>query len=227
MTSSPVLIPRSEHSISRDMISPQALKVLYGLKDAGYDSFLVGGCVRDLLLGREPKDFDVVTNASPEEVRKLFRNSRLIGRRFRLVHVGFGREIIEVATYRAMPNESIDDLDDRTMKSDAGRILRDNVYGSREEDALRRDFTINSLYYNIADFSVIDYAGGVNDLRDGAIRMIGDPAIRYREDPVRMLRAVRFAAKLGLKIVDDTARPIVELAPLLKDVPAARCLKRC
>lgn len=222
MSHSAVLIPRPEHTISRDLISQNALKVLYGLKDAGYDSFLVGGCVRDLLLGREPKDFDVVTNAHPEEIRAVFRNCRLIGRRFRLAHVRFGREVIEVATYRAIPQEEDDADGNRVMLADSGRILRDNVYGTREEDALRRDFTVNALYYNIVDFSVIDFAGGVSDLNAGLIRMIGDPVKRYREDPVRMLRAVRFSAKLGLRIEDSTAAPVFELAHLLQEVPPAR-----
>ncbi|MDH5649731.1 MAG: polynucleotide adenylyltransferase PcnB, partial [Gammaproteobacteria bacterium] len=165
----PLKIPRAEHTISRSLVSQHALKVLYGLKDAGYDAYLVGGCVRDLLLGREPKDFDVVTNAHPEEIRQVFRNCRLIGRRFRLAHVRFGREIIEVATYRAIPQ--VEDEEDEAMLTESGRILRDNVYGTQEEDAVRRDFTVNALYYNIADFSVIDYAGGVEDLKKGMIRM--------------------------------------------------------
>jgi len=178
----------------------------------------VGGGVRDLLLGREPKDFDVATDASPEEVRDVFRNSRLIGRRFRLAHVQFGREIIEVATFRAGQDEQLADQ----HQTDEGMLLRDNVYGNIQQDALRRDFTVNALYYNIADFSIIDYAGGVEDLNNGILRLLGDPETRYREDPVRMLRAVRFAAKLGFRVASETESPIRELAPLLSDVPAAR-----
>ncbi len=204
--------------MSRANISPNALKVLYRLKSAGYQAHLVGGGVRDLLLGREPKDFDVATDASPEEVRDVFRNSRLIGRRFRLAHVQFGREIIEVATFRAGQDEQLADQ----HQTDEGRLLRDNVYGNIEQDALRRDFTVNALYYNIADFSIIDYAGGVEDLNNGVLRLLGDPETRYREDPVRMLRAVRFAAKLGFRVASETESPIRELAPLLSDVPAAR-----
>jgi poly(A) polymerase len=204
--------------LSRANISPNALKVLYRLKSAGYQAHLVGGGVRDLLLGREPKDFDVATDASPEEVRDVFRNSRLIGRRFRLAHVQFGREIIEVATFRAGQDEQLADQ----HQTDEGMLLRDNVYGNIEQDALRRDFTVNALYYNIADFSIIDYAGGVEDLNNGILRLLGDPETRYREDPVRMLRAVRFAAKLGFRVASETESPIRELAPLLSDVPAAR-----
>lgn len=213
----PVTIARDEHCISRANISQAALKVLYRLKDSGYQAHLVGGGVRDLLLGREPKDFDVATDATPEEVREVFRNSRLIGRRFRLAHVRFGREIIEVATFRA--GQSVEQVEHQT---DNGMILRDNVYGSIEEDALRRDFTVNALYYNIHDFSVIDYAGGMRDLEDGLLRLMGDPETRYREDPVRMLRAARFAAKLGFRIEPATEAPIATLANLLGDVPAAR-----
>ena len=174
--------------------------------------------MRDLLLGREPKDFDVATDASPEQVREVFRNCRLIGRRFRLAHVQFGREIIEVATFRAGQDAQESEL----HQTDEGRLLRDNVYGTIEQDALRRDFTVNALYYNIADFSIIDYAGGVEDLNNGVLRLLGDPETRYREDPVRMLRAVRFAAKLGFRVAPETESPISEFAPLLAEVPAAR-----
>lgn len=181
------------------------------MKDAGYASLLVGGCVRDLLLGREPKDFDVVTDARPEEIKKLFHGARLIGRRFRLAHVRFGREIIEVATFRAAPPE------------DATAAAHDNnIFGTQEEDARRRDFTVNALYYDIRDRSIIDYVGGVADLERGVLRMIGDPASRYREDPVRMLRAVRFAAKLAFTIDRASAAPIRELASQLLVVPPAR-----
>lgn len=220
-SSQPVTIPRPEHSISRASISSAALKVLYGLKEAGYQSFLVGGGVRDLLLGREPKDFDVTTDATPEEVRRLFRSCRLIGRRFRLAHVRFGREVIEVATFRARHDEQSDE-DNDSAHSEEGRILRDNVFGSLEEDAWRRDFTINALYYDIKDFSVVDYVGGLGDLEAGTLRLIGDPEQRYREDPVRMLRAVRFAAKLGFRVHPDSEAPMQDLGQLLEDIPAAR-----
>jgi poly(A) polymerase len=220
--STPTIIPRSEHGITRANISPNALKVLYRLKDAGYQACLVGGGVRDLLLGREPKDFDIATSAHPDEVRRLFRNCRLIGRRFRLAHVVYGREIIEVATFRGRQNGTEDDDDTDSAVSDAGRILRDNVYGTIEEDAWRRDFSVNALYYDIADFSVRDYVGGMADLKAGVLRMIGDPEARYREDPVRMLRAARFAAKLGFRIEAATAAPITRLAGLLQDIAPSR-----
>ncbi len=211
-------IPRSEHSISRSNISENALKVLYRLHKAGYQACLVGGGVRDLLLGLEPKDFDVATDAQPEDVKALFRNCRIIGRRFRLAHVFYGREIIEVATFRGMG----DGDEGQRMQSDEGRILRDNVYGSIEEDAIRRDFTVNALYYDIKDSSVLDYMNGMQDIQGGVLKLIGDPEQRYREDPVRMLRAVRFAVKLGFKIHEDTERPINELAGLLRDISPSR-----
>lgn len=211
----PVIVPRAEHAISRKQISQNALNVLYTLKDAGFDAYLVGGCVRDLLLGHEPKDFDVSTNALPEQVHKLFRRSRLIGRRFKLVHVRFGREVIEVATFRAPPGAN-GDVDAQ------GRIVQDNVYGTLEQDAWRRDFTVNALYYNIRDFSIIDYTGGINDLNAGVIRLIGDVETRYREDPVRMLRALRFVAKLGLQLDAKTEQGIFDWGSLLKDIPPAR-----
>jgi poly(A) polymerase len=178
--------------------------------------------VRDLLLGREPKDFDVVTDAHPDIVYKLFRNCRLIGRRFRLAHVQFGREIIEVATFRAATKDAQTVGDSAIRLSHGGRIIRDNVYGSIEDDAWRRDFTINALYYDIDNFAVLDYAGGLTDLKAGVIRLIGDPEQRYREDPVRMLRAVRFAAKLGFRIHPDAERALYSLGRLLEDVPPAR-----
>jgi poly(A) polymerase len=214
-----IRIPRSEHSISRADISGGALKVLYTLKKAGFEAYLVGGGVRDLLLGREPKDFDVVTDAEPEEIKRLFRSARLIGRRFRLAHVRFGPEIIEVATFRG----AVEDTDEDDHVSVNGRIVRDNVYGTTvEEDVWRRDFSVNSLYYDIRDFSVLDYTGGMADLEAGTLRIIGDPVRRYREDPVRMLRAVRFAAKLGFRLGDETAAAIPECAAMLADIPAAR-----
>ncbi|MFT5593358.1 MAG: poly(A) polymerase [Oceanicoccus sp.] len=214
------IIERNDHDISRDNISENALKVLYRLKKSGFEAYLVGGGVRDLLLGLHPKDFDVATNASPEQVNKLFRNSRLIGRRFRLVHVVYGRDVIEVATLRGHHENAQGKQQSKT--SDSGMLLRDNVYGTIDEDAVRRDFTINALYYDIKDFSVRSYEGGMQDLKRRNIRLIGDPETRYREDPVRMLRAVRFAAKLDFKIEAATANPINELAPLMADVPAAR-----
>lgn len=214
-------IPRPEHSISRADISGGALKVLYTLKNAGFEAYLVGGGVRDLLLGREPKDFDVVTDAEPEQIKRLFRSARLIGRRFRLAHVRFGPEIIEVATFRGAAENSNSDGDDRVSVD--GRILRDNVYGtSVADDVWRRDFSVNGLYYDIRDFSVLDYTGGMADLEAGVLRIIGDPLHRYREDPVRMLRAVRFAAKLGFRLGDETAAAIPECAPMLADIPPAR-----
>jgi poly(A) polymerase len=260
----PLVIPRSEHSISRAAISPNALKVLYRLKEAGYQGFLVGGAVRDLLLGLRPKDFDVATNALPEEVRRLFRNCRLIGRRFRLAHVFFGNEIIEVATFRATAAPEREDAEDGDPDAEAegsdggggdegeaegraesgaddaaaefsppsdsehrafdprGRILRDNLYGTIEEDVWRRDFAANGLYYNIEDFSIWDFVDGVRDIKERRLKLIGDPETRYREDPVRMLRAVRFAAKLDFSIEPNTERPIKQLAYLLDGVPPAR-----
>ena len=216
----PLIIPRSQHALSRADVSKNALKVLYRLKDAGYQSFLVGGSVRDLLLGRHPKDFDIATDARPEEVRALFSNSRLIGRRFRLAHVRFGREIIEVATFRRSGLQ--EDADNGQVFHASGRIISDNVYGTLEEDAWRRDFTINALYYNIADYSIWAFADGLTDLRARQLRLIGDPERRYREDPVRMLRAARFAAKLDLAVHENTAAPVPEMARLIDDVPPAR-----
>jgi poly(A) polymerase len=282
------VIPRDSHPISRSKIAPEALRVLYRLREAGFEAFLVGGCVRDLMLGLEPKDFDVATDALPEQVKRLFRNCRLVGRRFRLAHVFFGRDIIEVATFRASGGPPIadeiddteedilddavlgdDDLDDEDdedgfddgvprddngdidgnidpdyvppqrpaeaqppmaaatpaggrLVDESGRILRDNVYGSIDEDVWRRDFTCNALYYNIADFSLWDYCGGFEDVQARRLRLIGDPETRYREDPVRMLRAARFEAKLGLSLEPATAEPIPRLRELLGGVPPAR-----
>lgn len=215
----PVIVPRGDHCISRANISENALKVLYRLSQAGYDVYLVGGGVRDLLLGREPKDFDVVTNARPDEIKSVFRNCRLIGRRFRLAHIHFGREIIETATFRRLHDEE----EDGARVVENGQILRDNVYGdSLEEDALRRDFTINALYYDIRDFSVVDFAGGMADIEAGHLRLMGDPEQRYKEDPVRMLRAVRFAVKLGFRIEERTEKPLFELGHLLEGIPSSR-----
>lgn len=214
----PLIIPRAEHCISRDNISSSALKVLYRLKDAGFAAYLVGGGVRDLLLNIAPKDFDIATNALPEEIKNLFRNCILIGRRFRLAHIRFGHEIIEVATFRADHSKATGE----EARSLDGLILRDNVYGTIEEDAIRRDFTINALYYNIADFSVVDYCGGLNDLKKKQLKMIGDPLQRYQEDPVRLLRAIRFAAKLDFKIEKKTAAAIQEIAYLLHQTAPPR-----
>lgn len=214
----PLLYTRDEHTISRKHISESALKVLYRLDNAGFRACLVGGGVRDLFLGREPKDFDIATDARPAQVRELFRNCRLIGRRFRLAHVRFGREIIEVATFRA----AIDTDVDAAEVSEEGRILRDNAYGDIDDDVWRRDFTVNALYYDIHDFSVIDYVDGVEDLKKGVLRLIGDPYQRYREDPVRMLRAVRFAVKLGFRLDDRTSAPLAEFGHLLGAISPAR-----
>ncbi|RXD32937.1 polynucleotide adenylyltransferase PcnB [Xanthomonas perforans] len=211
------VIPRDQHTISRKDISPNALRVLYRLRESGFGAYLVGGAVRDLLVGGHPKDFDVATDATPEEVKALFRNCRLIGRRFRLAHVVFGREIIEVATFRA----NVDDgSGDREL--DNGRLVRDNVYGTIEDDAIRRDFTCNALYYAIEDFSVRDYCGGFEDVQARLMKLIGDPELRYQEDPVRMLRAVRLAAKLNFDIEAGTAEPIPRLAGLLSEAAPAR-----
>jgi poly(A) polymerase len=219
-------ISRQEHPVSRKQLSPNALKVLYRLKDQGYHAYLVGGCIRDILLGLEPKDFDVVTNATPEQVKACFNNCRLIGRRFRLAHVMFGREIIEVATFRGHHDDNAKANDQNEKKvskqSDEGQLLRDNVYGTIEEDAERRDFTINALYYSINDYAIYDFANGMRDINKGLIDLIGDPETRYREDPVRMLRAVRFATKLNMQIAERTEAPIFELNHLLSNIPPAR-----
>ena len=214
----PHVIPRAAHNVSRKEFSKSALKVLYRLNKAGYQAFLVGGCVRDAMLELHPKDFDVATDATPEEVRALFGNCRLIGRRFRLAHVRFGREVIKVATFRAAAVHADDDV----AHDQEGRILRDNVYGSIDEDVWRRDFTCNALYYNIADFSIWDYVGGVEDVERRRLVLIGDPGQRLREDPVRMLRAVRFAAKLDFTIDPAVVKAIQHHASLLSNVPAAR-----
>ena len=224
-------IPRDEHDISRKNISPNALKVLYRLSEHGFAALIVGGGVRDLLLGKHPKDFDVATEATPEQVRDLFKNARIIGRRFKIVHIRFGREIIEVTTFRAH-HQATNEVDqsatrrqiqglDSAHTSD-GMILRDNVYGNIDEDAMRRDFTVNALYYTIEGFRVLDFCNGSADLAARQIRMIGDPEERYREDPVRMLRAIRFSAKLGFEIEVSTREPIPRLAELLESISPAR-----
>jgi len=217
------VIARDAHPISRKHISPNALRVLYRLRDNGFGAYLVGGAVRDLLVGGHPKDFDVATDATPEQVKGLFRNCRLIGRRFRLAHVVYGREIIEVATFRANSDDGSGDRE----QHEGGRLLRDNVYGSIEDDAIRRDFTANALYYAIEDFSVRDYTGGFEDVQNRVMKLIGDPVQRYREDPVRMLRAVRLAAKLGFEIDPASAAPLPELASLLREAAPARLFEEC
>ncbi len=214
------VISRDVHGVSRKQMSRNALRVLYHLRESGYSAYLVGGAVRDLLVGRAPKDFDIATDATPEQVKAAFRNCRLIGRRFRLAHVVFGREIIEVATFRA--NGGNDDEDAAREVLASGRLVRDNLYGNIEEDALRRDFTANALYYSIADFGIHDYVGGFDDVRARVLRLIGEPEARYREDPVRMLRAARLAAKLGFSIEPATAEPIPRLAGLLTESAPAR-----
>jgi poly(A) polymerase len=219
----PEVLNGSQHSLQRNQFSRYAVSIVERLQNAGYQAYLVGGCVRDLMLGITPKDFDVATSATPEQVRAEFRNARIIGRRFKLVHIHFGREIIEVATFRANhPQDEEDEDSNQSSRNESGRILRDNVYGTLEEDAQRRDFTINALYYDPVTERVLDYANGVHDIRNRLIRLIGDPQQRYKEDPVRMLRAVRFAAKLDFGIEKHSATPIRPLAPMLRDIPAAR-----
>jgi poly(A) polymerase len=231
-SSSPRIIPREQHGIGRDHIHPCALKVTSGLQEAGYSAFIVGGAARDLLLGLEPKDFDVATNATPEEVRAIFRRSRIIGRRFRLVHVMCGAETVEVSTFRGGPSgpPGPQDLADSGENGEGlhnhadehGRLLRDNVFGSQEEDAKRRDFTVNALFFDPVQEELWDYLNGYEDIKARRLRIIGNPVRRYREDPVRMLRVVRLAAKLDMQIDADTAAPISELAPLLRNVPPSR-----
>lgn len=210
-----------QHDLSPEDISPNALYSVKRLQQAGYSAYVVGGCVRDLLLGIHPKDYDVVTDATPEQIRDLFHNARIIGRRFRLVHLPFGRELIEVATFRAEHTYEDDD-EHLAARNASGRILRDNIFGSLDDDAYRRDFTINALYYDPISEQIIDHVQGVRDIRERQIRLIGSPRQRYQEDPVRMLRAVRFAAKLNCQIEPHTAAPIHDLAHLLEEIPPAR-----
>ena len=212
------IIPFKEHGVERDGISSAARKVTEGLQIAGYKAFVVGGAVRDLLLKRHPKDFDIATNATPEEVRRIFRRSRIIGRRFRLVHVMFGEETVETSTFRRMVEAEAAQTDEH------GRLLRDNEFGDQEQDAARRDFTANALFYDPATQEIFDYHNGYADIRANTLRMIGDPTLRYREDPVRMLRAVRLSAKLGMQLDEATAAPIASLKNLLDNVPKARLL---
>lgn len=218
----PTILPLDRHGIRRARIHPCALKVTATLRQAGHAAFIVGGAVRDLLLEREPKDFDVATDATPDEVRALFRRARIIGRRFRIVHVYCGADTIEVTTFRAhAPAGGALDEDEHATAED-GLILRDNLFGRQDEDAARRDFTVNALYYDPEREEIWDYHGGVEDARKRVLRIIGDAATRYREDPVRMLRAARFAAKLDFRIDPATRAPIAELAPMLARIPRAR-----
>ncbi len=210
-----VSLPVARHGVRREQVSSAARRTCDGLQQAGYKAYVVGGAVRDLIAGIVPKDYDVATDATPEQVRGLFRRSRIIGRRFQIVHVMFGAETIEVSTFRAAHDAD-------TVKDEHGRVLRDNVWGSQAEDAARRDFTVNALYYDPATETVFDYHHGVRDLQAKMLRMIGDPAERYREDPVRMLRAVRLSAKLGLNLDPKLSAPIKEMAGLIENVPAAR-----
>jgi len=211
-------------AIERDWLSDAALQVAGALQEAGFDGYLVGGCVRDLLLRRRPKDFDITTDASPEQVKQLFRRARIIGRRFQLVHVRFGREIIEVATYRAKPDGARVPAGRRGVKPVAadGRVIDDNAFGTIEQDAARRDFTINSLYYDPRREQVLDFAGGVKDARKRILRMLGNPGARFTEDPVRMLRALRFRAKLDLTLESGLQPAIAECRGLLESVPPPR-----
>ncbi len=234
-----VEVPKAEHGIDPALVDDRAVKVVNTLADAGYEAYIVGGAVRDLLLGMRPKDFDVATNATPEQVKGLFRRAFIIGRRFRIVHVVHGRgrdhEVIEVSTFRAMVDASAAEAvpgDEKTAKGDLagkshavdaeGRVLRDNVWGPQVEDAARRDFTINAMYYDPRREIVVDYHGGIKDARKKLLRMIGDPDTRYREDPVRIVRVVRFAAKLGFEIEPKTRAPIQAMAALLENVPPSR-----
>jgi poly(A) polymerase len=225
------IIARSEHGISRQQISPYCLKVLYKLGDAGFDAFIVGGGVRDLLLGLKPKDFDIATNATPQQIKAIFRNSRIIGRRFRIVHVIFGHEIIEVSTFRGTSQDTATIVSERmtaesrhedAVQSTNGMILRDNVWGSIKEDVLRRDFTVNALYYTVNNFEIHDYLNGLADIDLRILRMIGDAEQRYREDPVRLLRAIRLAVKLNFKLAKETEEPIASCTKLLESVSPAR-----
>ena len=211
----PTILSQKQHGIDPQLVSPNAIRVTQTLQDAGFKAFIVGGAVRDLLLSVKPKDFDVATNATPEQVKQLFRRAFIIGRRFQIVHVMFGQELIEVTTFRGASA-------DMAPKDEHGRVLRDNTFGEQHEDAVRRDFTINAMYYDPASQSVLDYHGGIADIRAKTLRIIGVPEERYREDPVRMLRVVRFAAKLKFSIDAATGAPIAVMAPLINNVPAAR-----
>lgn len=216
---------KNEHKLNKSAISSSSLKVIKRLKEKGYDAFLVGGGVRDLLLGHQPKDFDITTNAKPEEIKAIFRNSRIIGRRFRIVHILFGRDIIEVSTFRASPQQqsSLSSSHHSFIKQDeTGFLVRDNLYGSQEEDAFRRDFTINALYYDPEEEILVDFCQGMEDLQKGRLTLIGEPQERFREDPVRILRALRFEAKLGFSMADELKEALVAFAPLLEEVSPSR-----
>ncbi|MBP1750308.1 MAG: poly(A) polymerase [Deltaproteobacteria bacterium] len=232
MESKPKVVPKKEHRISRKQMSGNALRILYRLNSRGFIAYLVGGCVRDLMLGRTPKDFDIGTNATPGQIKKLFHNCRLVGRRFRLAHIRFQDEIIEVSTFRrAGEDTDIEEIPEVEhgrrrhvghLKDEHGMVLADNIFGSPEEDALRRDFTINALAYNIADSSVVDFSTGLADLKERLIRCIGDPSVRFTEDPVRMLRAIRFAASHNLEIEDGVWQAILKLSPIISRVSPSR-----
>ena len=211
----PTVLSAKEHGINPQLVSANAIRVTQTLQDNGFKAFIVGGAVRDLLTGVKPKDFDIATNATPEQVKRLFRRAFIIGRRFQIVHVMFGQDLLEVTTFRGPSN-------DAAPKDEHGRVLRDNTFGEQHEDAARRDFTINAMYYDPASQTVLDYHGGVKDIRKKVLRIIGVPETRYREDPVRMLRVVRFAAKLQFTIDPATQAPIAVMAPLINNVPAAR-----
>jgi poly(A) polymerase len=216
-TREPAIISRTRHGIGREAVSPGSARACATLQAKGYKAYVVGGAVRDLLAGMPPKDFDVATDATPEEIRSLFKRSRIVGRRFRIVHVYMGREIVEITTFRGSQGTA-------AKTDDHGRLLNDNAFGTLAEDAARRDFTVNALYFDPTTEHILDYHHGVADLEQKTLRMIGDPGARYREDPVRMLRAVRLSAKLGLFIDPAARRPIREMAPLLENVPQARLL---
>ncbi|MFZ1180003.1 MAG: polynucleotide adenylyltransferase PcnB, partial [Herbaspirillum sp.] len=211
----PVILDRKQHGINLQLVSPNAIRVTQTLQEAGFKAFIVGGAVRDLLLSIKPKDFDIATNATPEQIKQLFRRAFIIGRRFQIVHVMFGQELIEVTTFRSSSAGS-------APRDEHGRVLSDNTFGEQHEDAVRRDFTINAMYYDPASQSVFDYHGGIADIRARTLRIIGVPKERYREDPVRMLRVARFAAKLDFSIDAATSAPIAIMAPLINNVPAAR-----
>ncbi|BBI01175.1 poly(A) polymerase I [Buchnera aphidicola (Nipponaphis monzeni)] len=218
-----MLITRNNHNISRKNISKNALKILNRLSKLGYEAYLVGGCIRDLIIGCQPKDFDITTNATPQELKKLFRNSRVIGRRFKIIHIIFYNEIIEVSTFRGNHrNSSIHTKYKNFKKNKNGLLLTDNIFGKIEEDAQRRDLTINTLYYSMKDFCIRDYVGGINDIKQKIVRLIGNPELKYREDPVRMLRVIRFSVQLNMRIEKETARKIPKLANLLTHIPSAR-----
>ncbi len=218
----PHTVPASQFDLSPEKISPSALKTVAALTEAGFEAYVVGGCVRDLILGIKPKDFDVATNATPEETQRLFKRARIIGRRFQIVHVRFGREIVEVTTFRGHHTPKARDDATSSKRSRHGLLLRDNVFGSVHEDAARRDFTVNALYYDPNSNLIYDYTGGLTDLKTQTLRVIGDPAARYREDPVRILRALRFSARLGFHLESASGADIESGAALLDSIPAAR-----